>query len=521
MNKIRLEPREKKTAIKNSVGRIILAVLMLLVQFIWVWVLVTKLTTQYPVINIVISVFAVILVIAINENEKIMSLKAPTMILIMMAPVIGVLFFLLSEAMSNTVMMRRRFENYRLLTERFIRPDGSVISDIKSIDKSASRDFSYIQDICKFPVYKNTKIEYYADTTKALESQISEISKAQSFIFMEYHAIEDQEAFDGLKNALFERAAAGVDVRILYDDLGSFVFINHDFIKRMEAHGIKCRAFNPIMPFFNLFINNRDHRKITVIDGKVGFTGGYNIANEYFNITHPYGEWKDAGIMMKGSAVRSLTAMFLEMWNSIEKKDIEQDVEKFFNYTGADINAPGFIAPYADTPLDDEPTGENVYINVISSASDYVWFITPYLIISDELKRALQLAAKRGVDVRIITPGKPDKKMIYQATRSYYSELISSGVKIYEFTPGFCHAKLCVSDDRMAVVGTINLDFRSLYHHFENAVLMYDVPAIADIRKDFEDTFERSDDVTSRYNVRQKGIIRVVQSLLRLVAPLF
>ena len=171
--------------------------------------------------------------------------------------------------------------------------------------------------------------------------------------------------------------------------------------------------------------------------------------------------------------------------------------------------------------MDDEPTGENVYINTINSATGYVWFITPYLIISDELKRALQIAAKRGVDVRIITPGKPDKKIIYQATRSYYSELISSGVKIYEFTPGFCHAKLCVADDNMAVVGTINLDFRSLYHHFENAVLMYDVPAIADIRKDFEDTFERSDDVTSRYNVRQKGIIRVVQSLLRLVAPLF
>lgn len=519
MNKSRFEPREKKTAIKNSVGRIILAVLMLLVQFFWVWVLVTKLTTQYPVINIVISVFAVILVIAINENEKIMSLKAPTMILIMMAPVIGVLFFLLSEAMSNTIMMKRRFENYRLLTERFIRPSKSVLSSISS--KTYECDFAYIQEHCKFPVYKDNEVTYYADTTKALESQIAEISKAESFIFMEYHAIEDQESFEGLKSALFERAAAGVEVRILYDDLGSFVFINHDFIKRMEAHGIKCRAFNPIMPFFNLFINNRDHRKITVIDGKVGFTGGYNIANEYFNITHPYGEWKDAGIMIKGSSVRSLTAMFLEMWNSISKKDVDDSVEEFFPSVEDPSTGCGFIAPYADSPLDDEPMGENVYINVINSAVDYVWFITPYLIISDELKRALQIAAKRGVDVRIVTPGKPDKKMIYQATRSYYSELISSGVKIYEFTPGFCHAKLCVADDNLAVVGTINLDFRSLYHHFENAVLMYDVPAIADIKKDFEETMARSSDVTSRYNVRQKGMIRVVQSLLRLVAPLF
>ena len=519
MNKSRFEPREKKTAIKNSVGRIFLAVLMLLVQFFWVWVLVTRLTEQYPVINIVISVFAVILVIAINENEKIMSLKAPTMILIMMAPVIGVLFFLLSEAMSNTIMMKRRFENNRMLTDSFIVPSSDVISSIS--EPSYARDFSYVQDHTRYPVYQDNEVTYYADTTKALESQIAEISKAQSFIFMEYHAIEDQKSFEGLKSALFERAAAGVEVRILYDDLGSFVFINHDFIKRMEAHGIKCRAFNPIMPFFNLFINNRDHRKITVIDGKVGFTGGYNIADEYFNITHPYGEWKDAGVMIKGSSVRSLTAMFLEMWNSVSKKDVDESVDRFFPEVEVPSSGSGFIAPFADSPLDDEPMGENVYINAINSAIDHVWFITPYLIISDELKRALQIAAKRGVDVRIVTPGKPDKKLIYQATRSYYAELISSGVKIYEFTPGFCHAKLCVADDKLAVVGTINLDFRSLYHHFENAVLIYDMPAIADIKKDFEETIARSCDVTSRYNVRQKGMIRVVQSLLRLVAPLF
>ncbi len=521
MNRIGHKTREKKTSIKNSVGRILLAVLLLLIQFIWVWVLITKLSAQYPIINIVISAFAVILVIAINENEKIMSLKAPTMILIMMAPVIGVLFFLLSEAMSNTLMMRKRFENSRILTERFIRADKSIISKVTLKDQSMAGDLRYIQDHCGFPLYRDNDITYFSDTTKALKSQIEEIRKAREFIFMEYHAIEDKESFEGMKEALFERAEAGVDVRILYDDLGSFVFINYDFIKRMESHGIKCMAFNPIMPFFNLFINNRDHRKITVIDGKVGFTGGYNIANEYFNITHPYGEWKDAGIMIRGGAVRSLTVMFLEMWNSVRKNRNDEDLEKFFVYDGSDVSSGGIVAPYADTPLDDEPVGENVYINAINTATSYVWFITPYLIISDELKRALQIAAKRGIDVRIVTPGIPDKKIIYQATRSYYSELISSGVKIYEFTPGFCHAKLCLADDRLAVVGTINMDFRSFYHHFENAVLLYDVPAIADIKSDFEYTMKRSSDVTSRYNVRQKGIIRVVQSLLRLVAPLF
>ena len=521
MDKSRYEPREKKTSIKNSVGRILMAVLLLLIQFFWVLVLVTRLTQQYPVINIVISVLAVILVIAINENETNMSFKAPTMILILIAPVIGVLFILLSEAMSNTLMMKKRFENYKNLTGKFLTVSDETLSEIRSEDPSASGNMVYLQDHCKFPAYKDTEITYFADAAEGIRRQVEGVKKAQEFIFLEYHAIEDKESFEDLKLALFERAEAGVDVRILYDDLGSFVFINHDFIKRMEAHGIKCRAFNPIMPFFNLFINNRDHRKITVIDGKVGFTGGYNIANEYFNITHPYGEWKDAGIMMRGGAVRSLTAMFLEMWNSLRKIRSDEDAAKFFSYDGSDIKAEGIVHPYADNPIDDEPMGENVYINIINASNKYVWFITPYLIISDELKRAMQNAAKRGVDVRIVTPGKPDKKIIYQTTRSYYAELISSGVKIYEFTPGFCHAKLCISDDKVATCGTINLDFRSLYHHFENGVLLYKVPAIADIKQDLLDTFERSEDVTSKYNVRQKGMIRVVQSLLRLVAPLF
>lgn len=532
MRKGRSSTVEKKTSIKNSVGRLLLAVLMLLLQFLWVEVLVSMLSDQYPIVNIVISVFAVVLVIAINENEKVMSLKAPIMLLILLVPVIGVIFFLLSELMSNTVLMRKKFEKNRNLTEEYLEDSSELIAEIASEDSHAAGTFSYLQDLCKYPVYSDTDITYFDDAAKALQSQIEAIKQAKEFVFLEYHAIEDKESFEQMKEALFERAEAGVDVRIIYDDLGSFVFINTDFIKRMEKHGIKCQVFNPIVPLFNLFINNRDHRKITVVDGRVGFTGGYNIANEYFNITHPYGEWKDAGIRLEGSAVNSLTAMFFEMWNSADRKLHDEDYAKFFPKHEEDCSKSivntkeeksykGFVAPYADNPIDDEPMGENVYISLINNSIDFVWFITPYLIITDELKRALQIAAKRGVDVRIVTPGIPDKKIVYQTTRSYYSELISAGVKIYEFSPGFCHAKLCLTDDKFAVCGTINLDFRSLYHHFENAVLLYDVAAIEDIKKDFEKTFKRSENVTSKYLKKQRGPLRVVQSLLRLIAPLF
>ena len=307
---------------------------------------------------------------------------------------------------------------------------------------------------------------------KGLRAQIADLAKAEKFIFMEYHAIEDAEAWKQIQNVLEERVRAGVEVRVFYDDMGSIGFINTDFIKKLNAVGIQCRVFNPFAPGLNVFLNNRDHRKITVIDGKIGFTGGYNLANEYFNITLPYGTWKDTGIRLEGDAVRSLTVTFLEMWNAVSDKDRnDTDFSLYLPECEYHAKQNGFIQPYADSPLDDEQVGEEVYISMANKAEKYCWFITPYLIITDEMTHALTLAAKRGVDVRIITPGIPDKKMVYSVTRSFYNSLVRNGVRIYEWTPGFCHAKMSVADDCMATCGTINLDYRSLYHHFENRML--------------------------------------------------
>lgn len=324
-----------------------------------------------------------------------------------------------------------------------------------------------------------------------------------------------------IQRVLEDRVKAGVEVRVFYDDMGSIGFINTDFIKKMENVGIHCRVFNPFTPGLNVFLNNRDHRKITVIDGKVGFTGGYNLANEYFNFTHPYGQWKDTGIRLEGEAVRSLTVTFLEMWNAVSDKDKnDSDFTGFLVQTDYQAKQTGFIQPYADSPMDHEQVGEEVYISMVNKAEKYCWFMTPYLIITDEMSHALCLAAKRGVDVRIITPGIPDKKMIYNITRSFYHGLVKHGVRIYEWTPGFCHAKMSVADDCMATCGTINLDYRSLYHHFENGCFMADCQAVLDIRNDLAATMDECREVTEQYSTGRSAYLRLGQLFMRLFAGL-
>ena len=337
---------------------------------------------------------------------------------------------------------------------------------------------------------------------------------------MEYHAIEDAESWRAIQGILEERVRAGVEARVFYDDMGSIGFVNTDFVKRLEAKGIKAKVFNPFMPGLNLFLNNRDHRKITVIDGRVGFTGGYNIANEYFNLTHPYGHWKDTGVKLVGPAVQSLTTAFLEMWNASAEHDVDDTMfRKYLPQVLPNPDAQGFVQPYADNPMDDYPVGEDVYISVAEYAKDYAWFVTPYLIITDEMEHALRLAARRGVDVRIITPGIPDKKMVYGLTRSYYYNLVRSGVRVFEYAPGFCHCKMSVADDALATCGTINMDYRSLYHHFENGCLYYGCDAVADTKADFEWMFGQSREVTEQYR-DPAAHMRLWYAILRLASPL-
>ena len=275
--------------------------------------------------------------------------------------------------------------------------------------------------------------------------------------------------------------------------------------------------FNPAVPVVNLFLNHRDHRKTTVIDGKVGYIGGYNLSDEYFGRARPYGVWKDTGLRLEGEAVRSLTASFFELWNVTTKED--EDFARYLNICHK-VKSEGFVQPFNDNPLSEERTAENVYLNLIAQAEKTLYITTPYLIITDEMSRALRLAAKRGVDVRIITPGIPDKKVVFAITRSYYSGLARQGVRIFEYTPGFCHAKQCLCDGKIASIGSSNFDYRSLYHHFENDVLLYGCDAIGDMARDFDVLFSQCTEVTQRYSTGSGAILRIWQCILRLFAPL-
>ena len=509
---------EAKAAVKNSIGRLMFAALGFVIQVVWIIMLCLKLNDYSAAISLGSSVLALCVAFYIYGKDMNAGFKLPWIIAILAFPVLGLCLYFLFGRPGATKHMRQHFEKIDADLEGTLVQDENVLKNLEATDFAVANQARYLWKCAGYPAWQNTDVEFHKTAEEGLEAQKRELRKAKKFIFMEYHAIEESSAFLELKEILVRKAKEGVEVRVFYDDVGSFVFINKDFIKRMEAVGIQCRVFNPMHPFLNIFMNNRDHRKITVIDGKVGFTGGYNLAEEYFNRTHPYGYWKDTGIMLTGDAVRNLTVMFLEMWNAVRKTDMDYD--KYLPKVEYTAKEQGFVQPYADSPLDHETTGENVYMNLIKNAKHEIFFTTPYLIITDEMSRELRMAARRGVDVRIVTPGIPDKKMVYQMTRSYYSELARNGVRIYEYTPGFIHAKQCVCDGESATVGTINMDYRSLYLHFENGVLMYHYDAVAEIRKDFEDIFAASTEVTEKYNGRKSVPARMGRGVLRLFSPL-
>jgi cardiolipin synthase len=339
---------------------------------------------------------------------------------------------------------------------------------------------------------------------------------------MEYFIIEHGEMWDTIVEILAEKAKAGVTVRIIYDDMGCFLRLPHKYAKILRKYGIDVVKFNPFVPFFSAEQNNRDHRKITVIDGKIAFTGGINLADEYIGSVERFGDWADTGVMLKGRAAWSFAVMFLQMWRVAHKKERE-DVRKYLpkEYESApayDADAPT-VLPYADNPMDEDSVGALVYAQIIQNARHYVYITTPYLIIDDNLLTALTLAARSGVDVRIITPHIWDKRMVHVITRSYYYALVESGVKIFEYTPGFMHAKMVVADDEIATVGSINFDYRSLYLHFECGALFYRDPTVEAVKARFLSYEEKSEAIVPK-KPRENIFARLRRAFWRLIAPL-
>ena len=346
---------------------------------------------------------------------------------------------------------------------------------------------------------------------------LEDLRSAECFIFMEYFIVGEGEMWGQILDVLTRKAASGVDVRVMIDGTCEFTTLPHDYPKRMKALGIQCKLFAPAMPFVSTHYNYRDHRKITVIDGQISYTGGVNLADEYINHVQPFGYWKDVAIRLDGEATRSFTLMFLQMWSM---DGSSPDIARFLRQPVRSVESAGAVLPYGDCPLDGNKLGERVYMDILNRAQRYVHIMTPYLILDGQMETALRYAAERGVDVHLILPGIPDKKYAFWLARTHYPALISSGVKISEFTPGFVHAKVFVADDCEAVVGSINLDYRSLYHHFECAVYLSDTPCIADIERDFQQTLSQCAPMTQKRLSEIPWYQNLAGAALKALAPL-
>ena len=475
---------------------------------------------QFTYANLAIRTIAIIVVLVIVNRWTNPANKLSWTFIILLSPVLGLLLYMIFGRSSLTKKTQERMDSVNREVSACLYQTPEIKEQLEREDLSVYRQSRYINDWAGFPLYHNTSTKYYSCGEEMFPDMLADLEKAEHFIFLEYFIVDQGVMFDRIVEVLEQKSKEGVDVRLIYDDIGCINTLPPKYYKVLQAKGIKCAAFNPFRPIMSVVMNNRDHRKIFVVDGKVGFTGGINLADEYINVASRFGYWKDTGIRLAGEAVWSMTVMFLEMWNYINHSS--EDYKQFMPqvYQKEPFEGDGFVQPYGDTPLDHETVGENIYLNIINHAERYVYIFTPYLIIDNEMLVSLCNAAKRGVDVRIITPGIPDKKLIYSITRSFYHNLVQDGVRIYEWTPGFCHAKMSVADDCMATCGTINLDYRSLYHHFENGCFMADCDAVLDIRRDMEQTLEQCREVTEKYKSGRSATLRLGQLFLRLFAEL-
>ncbi|MBR5280754.1 MAG: cardiolipin synthase [Clostridia bacterium] len=471
-----------------------------------------------------ISAITVIHVISTNQNP---SYKIAWISMILAIPILGVVFYNIWGGARNPRRIKRRVP----ILKKLPIPDHP---ESQSTFEKLAQEYPFQAQTARFlsnsgfPLYRNTQTEYYDLGDTFFPALLESIKKAEHFIFLEFFIISKGKMWDELYDALCQRAAAGVEVRVLYDDLGSMTTLDKSFPKKHERENLKIAVFNPVKPVLSHFhINYRNHQKICVIDGKVAYTGGVNIADEYINLVDAFGHWKDSGVKLEGPAVQSMTVMFLQMWNYgqyTQKKDQLDKLSPYFpHFEVADTaqTAPGFVQPLCDGPLDpDNRPMEYLYMHMINHARKYIYITTPYLVLDNEMATALCMAAISGVDVRIMTPGIPDKKYVYALTRSYYGRLLQAGVQIFEYTPGFIHAKNVVSDDEAALVGTVNMDFRSFYMHYENAVWTCGTPIIRTLHDDFIQTQSQCREITYETWKNRPVWYKILQGILNIFAPM-
>lgn len=505
--------------LKKILSRTVITALIILIQVVWIVALLMRLSEALPAINYILRILSLIAIFHVIKSDIDPSYKVSWILCIAFLPLFGGLMYVLFSNKRPAKPVRDKLNIQLEKTREYYSTRRSIVSWIPDDDIGARGLFRYLEDHSGYKAYCDTKTEYFPVGEDMYKCLIEELEKAEEYIFLEYFIINLGQMWDSVLDILKRKVEQGVDVRVIYDDVGCADYLPANYCQTLHSLGIKAMAFNKFVPLVSVIMNNRDHRKITVIDGKVGFIGGINISDEYINRKVRFGHWKDTGLMFKGTGVEDLTVMFLEMWNAFEENDGGYADFSPSEYTERGGSEDGFVLSFSDSPLDDENISENVYTNILYQARKYVYITTPYLAIDSSMQNALCCAAKRGVDVRLITPGIPDKKMVFRLTRSYYAALIRAGVKIYEYSPGFVHAKSYVCDDKLGVVGTINMDYRSLYLHFECGTLMYENPAVLKLRDDDLATMEKCRKIELS-DCRTSFFGELIDRLLRVVAPL-
>lgn len=470
-------------------------------------------------VTVFLGLWLVVYIIGKKGNP---SFQIAWIVPILVFPVFGALFYLWFNIQIGTRTLNKKILEEMAGTASMVPQQRQVTEHLAEESRNMTHLCGYLRNACGTAVHENTSAKYFSCGEELFEPLLEELRSAKKFIFLEYFIVSPGYMWDTVLEILKEKAKEGVEVRFMYDGMCDLFRLPHDYPKEMERYGIQCRAFAPIVPALSTIQNNRDHRKILVIDGTTAFTGGINLADEYINRVERFGYWKDSAIMLKGDAVRSFTLMFLRMWKVTAKTEFAESYKKYIDMplAAGPVEGTGYTIPFDDNPLDGEQVGEIVYMDILYAAKEYVHIMTPYLVLDHEMIVALKYAAKRGVDVKIMMPHIPDKLYAFLLARTYYNELLEAGVEIYEFIPGFLHTKAIVSDGEKAVVGSINMDFRSFYLSFECGVLLYQNQEVAAIEEDYQKTLQQCVKVTEEVYSKQPVIHKISGKVLRLFAPM-
>ena len=511
--------KAKKSILNVIFSRIFILVALVVIQLIVFGATITYLQDYATYIYGGFMVLSVIIVIYIINNGNNSDFKLTWILLIMAAPVLGSAFYAFVKMQPGTGKLEKRLRQLEIETKPYMVQEEDVIRDIKASKPANANLANFLNNKIDYPTYRNTMVTYFPSGEEKFEELKKQLQSAEKYIFMEYFIIEEGFMWGTVLDILEEKVKQGVEVRVMYDGMCSAAILPFGYDKVLKKKGIKCRRFSPIRPVISSYQNNRAHRIICVIDGKVAFTGGVNLADEYINQKERFGHWKDTAIMLRGDAVQSFTIMFLQLWNIESRR--KDSYEKYLTpKVKEERRECGYVIPYGDSPYDRANVGEQVYLHILNHAKKYVHIMTPYLIVDADMINTLTYAAECGIDVKIIMPHIPDKWYAFILAKTYYKCLLEAGVRIYEYTPGFIHAKVFVSDNDTATVGTINLDYRSLYHHFECGAFIYNNPVVFNIESDFQKTLQKSQEVTIEDLKKQPMLQKICGHILRLVAPL-